>query len=480
MTLRFLLAALLAAPAIVHAQPARQPAPRPVPRPAPRPAAPVAAPDDMAAFERELDALFASGGLTAEQAASRAAGASPTVRRRAAEIEAAAAQLTAAELARVPVVTARASYTRLSPVDPFVIPVGGMSFEIGSLDNAYLAQAQLVVPLSDYLVRFPGLVDAARLGTTAARINRRISEVGAGHEARLAYYEWVRARLQVLIAKRQLLQVQGTLGQVRALADVQRLSRADLLRVESQEAQAEQVVDQLENLEQLRQEQLRLLIGAPAGEPLAIGEDIRGEVAAPGAAELDALMGTARQQRLELKALDTAIQARERQRVAEKANLYPRLSAFASADYANPNQRVFPQADSFELTWSVGAQLTWTLNEALVSRTTDRRLRAETDELRADRENIERGTRIEVLAAQQAVAIAQRALATSQKGLIAAEEGYRVRKELLNAERATAVELVDAETELTRSRITALNARVDLRVARAQLDHALGNDAIRP
>jgi outer membrane protein len=475
MTLRFLLAvALLAASlAPVHAQPARQPAPRPAARPtAPPP------PADDKAFERELDALFASGGITADQAASRAAGASPTVRRRAAELEAAAAQLATAELARVPVVSARASYTRLSPVDPFVIPAGGMSFEIASLDNAYLAQAQLVVPLSDYLVRFPKLIDAARLGTTAARINQRAGEVGAGQDARLAYYEWVRAKLQVLIAKRQLVQVQGTLGQVRALAEVQRLSRADLLRVESQEAQAEQVVDQLENLARLREEQLRLLIGAPAAEPLAIGEDIRGEVAAPGAAAaLDDLMGAARQQRLELKAIDTAIQANERQRSAEKANLLPRVSAFASADYANPNQRVFPQADKFELTWSVGAQLTWTLNDALMSRTTDRRLRAEADQLRADRDNVERGTRLEVLAAQQAVALAQHALATSQKGLLAAEEGYRVRRELLNAERATAVELVDAETELTRARITALNARVDLRVARAQLDHALGNDA---
>jgi len=72
--------------------------------------------------------------------------------------------------------------------------------------------------------------------------------------------------------------------------------------------------------------------------------------------------------------------------------------------------------------------------------------------------------------------IAAHALLTSQKGLAAAEESYRVRKELLNADRATALELVDAETELTRSRITALNARVDLRVARSQLDHALGND----
>ena len=88
-----------------------------------------------------------------------------------------------------------------------------------------------------------------------------------------------------------------------------------------------------------------------------------------------------------------------------------------------------------------------------------------------------RGTRLQILQAQQAVQLAQHALQTSQKGLTASEEGYRVRKELLNAERATAVELVDAETDLTRARITALNARVDLRVALAQLAHALGNDA---
>lgn len=479
MTLRISLVLSLVAATPVFAQPApKQPAPR---QPAPKqPAAPPAAADDMVAFEKDLDALFAKGGLTADQAASRAGAASLAVRRRVAEIDAAVAQLETAELARVPQVSAQLSYTRLSPVVPFRIPLGATPVTIASLQNAYLAEARLVVPLSDYVLRYPKLIDAAKLGAEAARVSKRSSEVSAGQDARLAYYEWVRSRLQVLIATRQLIQVQRTLDQVRALAEVQRLSRADLLRVESQEAQAEQVVDQLENIAQLREEQLRLQIGAPTGEPLAIGEDIRGELAAPVTGSLDEAAGTATRQRLEFKVIDTGIQAKESQRAAETANLLPRLSAFAVTDYADPNLRVFPQKDEFKLTWSVGAQLTWTINDALVSRASDRRLRAEANELRADRENLERGTRIEVLAAQQAVALAQHALATSQKGLVAAEEGYRVRKELLNAERATAVELVDAETELTRSRIAALNARVDLRVARAQLDHAIGNDARAP
>ncbi len=464
MTLRTILAVTLlaAVPGVALAQPAKSPTP-----------------DDMASFDKELDALFTPGGLTSDQAAGKASKVSPTVARSAAEIEVAIAQAQAAELVRVPQVSAKAAYTRLSSLDPvfFGDPSNPMTPRFESLNNIFTVQAQVGVALSDYVLRYPKIIAAARLGMEVARTSQRSTEINAGQDARIAYYEWVRARLQVLIAQRQLAQVQTTLKQVRALAEVQRLSRADLMRVESNEAQADQAVIQLQHLAELREEQLRLLIGAPAGQTLTIGEDIRVALNPPASGQLDALMDTAKKQRLEFKVFDVGIQAKEKQRDAEKANLYPRLSAFAAGEYTNPNQRIFPQEDKFTFTWSVGAQLTWTLNDTLIARTTDRRLRAETNELRADRDTLERGTRVQVLAAQQAVAIAQAALQTSQKGLAAAEEGYRVRRELLNAERATAVELVDAETDLTRARIAALNARVDLRVAMVQLAHALGNDA---
>ncbi len=469
MTLRATLALTLLAVTPALAQPAKPSTPAPAMT---KPATPAAA-DDMQSFDKELDALFTPGGLTSDQAAAKAVSISPSVRRSVAEIDVAIAQAEAAELVRIPQVSAKAAYTRLSPLDP----VNFGTFSIPVLVNVYTVQAQVAVSLSDYVLRYPKLIEAAHLAEEVAKVSRRSSEVNAGQEARIAYYEWVRAKLQVLIAQRQLSQVQATLKQVRALAEVQRLSRADLMRVESNEAQADQAVIQLQNLSALREEQLRLLIDAPEGQALSVGEDIRTDVTAPSAAKLDDLVGSAKAQRLDFKVLDTGIRAKEKQRAAEKAGKYPRLSAFAAAEYTNPNQRIFPQEDKFSLTWSVGAQVTWTLNDALIQGTTDRRLLGETNELRADRQNLERGTRVQVLAAQQAVLIAQAALQTSAKGLAASEEGYRVRRELLNAERATAVELVDAETDLTRARIAALNARVDLRVAMTQLSHALGNDA---
>jgi outer membrane protein TolC len=254
------------------------------------------------------------------------------------------------------------------------------------------------------------------------------------------------------------------------------MSKADLMRVEAEEAGADQVVNSLARLATLREEQLRITIGASPEEPLQIGEDVRQDVAAPEVGELDMSLAKATKERLEFKVLDKGIEAKELQRSSEKASRLPRVSAFFGADYANPNNRIFPLVNRFNFTWQAGVQLSWTLNDTLLAGTTLDRLAAETAELRADRESLLRGTRIEILAAQQAVTLAQLSLVTSQKGLASAEEGYRVRRELLLAERATVVELVDAETVLTRARIAALNARVDLRVAIVQLAHALGQD----
>src|SRR5688572_12213875 len=89
-----------------------------------QPGARPAAADDMAAFEKDLDALFVSGGLTSEQAAARAPRVSPDVQRRAAELDAAVASAQAVELARVPQVGATASYARLSRIDPIMFVPG--------------------------------------------------------------------------------------------------------------------------------------------------------------------------------------------------------------------------------------------------------------------------------------------------------------------------------------------------------------------
>jgi outer membrane protein TolC len=86
------------------------------------------------------------------------------------------------------------------------------------------------------------------------------------------------------------------------------------------------------------------------------------------------------------------------------------------------------------------------------------------------------GLRSEVTATYTAVREADVAVGTTSRGLQAAEESYRIRNELFKVGRATSVELTDAEADLTRARIEAVGARIDQRIARARLEHALGRD----
>src|SRR5690606_12737299 len=118
-------------------------------------------------------------------------------------------------------------------------------------------EATVSVPLSDYLITFPGLLEAARYGERAARLAEQASVVTVQQDARLAYYEWVRARLQVVVARQLVAQVAASLERVQALAEVRAVTRADLLRVQAQQASVSHTLAQLEQLASLREQQLR-------------------------------------------------------------------------------------------------------------------------------------------------------------------------------------------------------------------------------
>jgi outer membrane protein len=483
-------AALFLAAVPAHAQPAPTPPAKPAPaKPAPaKPAvptpaeaakkapAPVTGMGADAAFDQEVAALFGGSGLTADEAARRSATVSPEIKRKAAELAEARARVRSTKLAYVPQVSGSFQYTRLSDIESSVEFMPGVVIDIPVYLNTYSFVAQLGVPLSDYLLRFPHLVKASQAGERAAELGRRSAQLDAATDARVAYYEWVRAQLQAVVARRQLAQVDRTLEQVAALADVQRASRADLLRVQAQRAQAELTVVRTREGVVAAEDYLRILTGAKADETFAIGEDVRAELQLPALEPAPVMADAAMGRRLEAKALDVAIEAIGYQKKTNLADRLPRLDAFASANYDNPNQRAFLGADEFTGTWAAGVKLSWTLNDFLGAGPTGDAQDAQVQQLLADRERLTYGVRSQIIEAKLNVDVAQESLASTAQGLTAAEESYRVRKELLAAERATIVELVDAETELTRARIESINARINLRVALARLRHAAGLD----
>jgi outer membrane protein TolC len=461
-----------------------------------------AAPPPADELAKRLRSIVARpGGLTSDDVGRRAVKNSKQVRAKHAEIAAASAEVDRAFAGWFPKLTLTARYTHLSPVDsgsfgpgggnlvatpspagplppgaPLVaVPASSFSFPV--IQDQYSLQAALLLPVSDYFLRISQSHVAARHGKASADLAHRASELGAVADSKLVYYGWARAKLSHEVAKQGLEQAKSHRNAAKALFDVDRAAKADVLRAESAVASAELLVERSRNLTALAEDRLRTLLDDPPTTRYEIGEDLLGD--APGPAprtEFVALYAEALRNRLELRALEKAGLSLKEQRRAVKSAAYPRLDAFGNAYYQNPNQRYVPQKKEWHATWDVGLQVTWTPNDVLTAGATAAGLAAQHAKLEAERDLLKDALRTEVFDASQSLAEARLATVTAARGVQAAEEAYRARAEQYRLGRASSVDLTDAEVDLSRARLEVINARVGVRIARVKLEHAVGRD----
>jgi len=466
-----------------------------------QPAAPPSPTEPPSASElhaRLREMLGRPGGLTSDQAAARAAQTSLDVRIKEAEMLAAAADVDRALIAYYPRVTLSARYARLSSigdqrlgnvvvapsVGPGPVPPGTPLFnvplELPVALNQYTLQANLTVPLSDYLLRTGQTVAATTETRTAAEIETRATRLSVATQARILYYSWARARLQEVVAAQSVEQARGHHQIAEATYQGGRGSRADVMRAESQLARAELLLERARNLRIVSEEQLRIATHDPGQKPYEIGENLLAPPPDEGKQEtVQKLYQEALRRRLELRAFESGERSLAEQRRATKAGYYPRLDAFGNAYYANPHQRYFPQRDEWNATWDLGVQLTWTPNDLGIASASVDSVDARRARIAAQKAAFRDALRNEVVQTYQAMRETDASMATSERGLAAAEEAYRVRRELYSLGRATTVEIIDAETDVLRARLEMINARIEQRVARARLEHAVGRDVRR-
>ncbi|MDC0746925.1 TolC family protein [Polyangium mundeleinium] len=516
------LALLFGAPAAALAQPA----PAPV-RAEPAPAAPAAAPTPPPpATDRIAEALAPqSGGLTPDEAARLALRIRPSLRVKQAELRAAAARVDQALLNYLPRVTVAAGYTRLSrvenvlgapstayvgtnldPANPQVIPVQegplvsrpcppplsgncvtdiagtaitavqAPAFSFPVLLNSYSLTASISVPISDYVLRISQGYAAASHAESAKKLEVEAEGLTVAADAKVAFYNWVRAKGSAVVATEAVAQAEAHLKDAQLTFSAGLISKADVLRLEAQVAAAQQVEADGNALASLAEEQIRVALALPVGKPLTIGVDVLHASVEPSTVQLAALQDEALARRLEIRALDETEHSLKKQVSLARAGYFPRIDGFAEGQYQNPNQRVFPQTDEFRFTWNAGVRLSWTINDTLTAIPTVTEAQSRVEQIAAQKEQLLQGLKLEVASAHAELKRAEANIDAADRGLAAAEEGLRVQNELFRAGRATGVALVDAEAEVTRARLRRVDARVGILVARTRLEHATGRD----
>jgi outer membrane protein len=457
--------------------------------------APAAAAGNPAFDDRLAAETGVAGGLTAAEAARRAEATSGNVSAGAAEVEAAGAAADQARLGFLPRLAGAVRYTRLSSIEapllgvwvvapgapPGPLPAGAQLVNAPArfpvqVDQTSL-QATLVVPVSDYFLRIGPMYAAAMQTQEAAGFALDAARRRAAAEAMVLYYEWARARLSGVAQEAGVRQARGHLDDVTKVFQAGGASRADVLRVESQLAGAEQAAAQAAALTGALEARLRVAMHVPEAGRLAIGESLAADLDSPIAArDLDVLTAEAERRRPEVRGLDATAAALGLQARAAAGAAAPALTLSGEVDDADPNPRYLPSPDRFAATWSVTAQVSWSPSDAAVSLQAQRGLRARQTATSQQRRAVVDLVRSEIATALQAADTAASAQLNGARAARSAEESYRMRRSLFQNGRATSVELTDAETELTRARLAVISARIDARIADVAFMHAVGRD----
>ena len=446
-------------------------------------------------LEERLRALSSGRGLTAAETARRTVARSPTLEAKKRAIEATNAGVTQAKAGYWPRLNVSASYTRLSDIEAPTLGGGGgrlvvtpaangtvnptptiaadASFPV-VLDN-YVFAAKLSVPISDYFLRTGNSVGAANRSHEASKFEEMATRSDLERNARVAYYQWVRAQANELIAEQTLEQAKGHYADTKNSFEAGLVSKADVLRLETEVKGAELFRERARHGVELGAIGLGVLMGDPPGTKYEVGEDVFAPAPAleklptPAAAYAEAVA-----HRHELKALERAEAAlREQAKVVRAAN-YPRLDAVANAMYANPNPRYFPQREEFHGTWDAGIALSYTPTDIPGAQSQTSVIEARALEVAAQRRAFYEALRLDVNQVLRLAVEARFEIGVSRDAAASAEESYRVRRELYRAGRATTVEVTDAETSLARARSALVDAHIAGRIALVELDHTLG------
>jgi outer membrane protein TolC len=432
-------------------------------------------------LEAKLASMQTGNGLTADQAAQRALVNNVDVSAKQKSLAAADAEVDATTAQFLPKLTLIAAYTRLNKFHQPPIVFNGTPVDGDALfpviPNNYNLEAQLNVPISDYVLRLSNAMAGANHGKNAAKLDEAATRLSVARDARVYYYQWIRAQGASYVAEQALEAARGHAMDAKNAFDAGLVSRADVLRAVSQEKGAELTVAHWKNNVSMATEQLRVAMGDSEKTNYDIGENILTDLPPYDVpTNADAAYAEALEHRIEMKQLGESEAALREQASAARAGAYPRLDAHADANYANPNSRYAPPAAVWHPTWNAGVTLTWTPTDIFGASAQSKVSEAHADEVASKRGALKNGLRIETTQAINALAEANFGLEASREGLAAAEENYRVRRELYRAGKATIVEVTDAETELTRARLDVVNSHVDVRIARVALAHALGRD----
>jgi len=410
--------------------------------------------------------------LTLAEAVARARAASPRLARLVALEDAADASRRGARAERLPTLGLTGAYSRNSNVEEFVVPQPGQPDLVvfPNLPNQWSTRAEINLPVYTG-GRVGASIDATAAQHDAARHDRIAGGADLDLEVASSYWNLAALREGERVLREAIASYEAHLKDATNLFETGMAARNDLLAVQVERDRAEldrlqaEVEAEVENANLVR---LLHLPPATRVEPVAEGDTHDPD------ADVETLVGPALDARAEVRSLRARVAAADASIKVARASALPQASVQGRYDYANPSQRIFPLEGVWRDTWSLGIGVSWTAFDGGRTSAATARARAQAEATRRELDDLEQRIRLEVTARALAVRTARASQRVAARSVEAARENVKVSPDRYQAGGSPSSDLLDAETRLLRAGLDETRATTRLRVAKAQLDRAVG------
>jgi adhesin transport system outer membrane protein len=185
---------------------------------------------------------------------------------------------------------------------------------------------------------------------------------------------------------------------------------------------------------------------------------------------LDDAIAVARADNPTLNASLAAVTEAAESRRAARADYYPSFAVVAGANYEKDTDLV----EGVRTDVSVLLRATWNLFDGFATDAAAAEAAAAYRRSRSDYDALERRVVEAVRTSWHALRTAREREALLENGVVIAEQVFEMRRKLRAAGRETAINVLDAEDELTKAKIAQTNATADARLATYRLHAAIG------
>jgi outer membrane protein TolC len=374
--------------------------------------------------------------------------------------------------ASMPSISFLGGYTRTNHVDEFrIVQLGQVVNIYPDVPDNYRTRVDLNWPIYS-----AGRTDALERSAEAERKATEEDIVAARSDLRLEVTRAFWALVSAVESEHVLARALDTIGahvrDLRSRFDQGLIAPNEVLIAEAQQSRQRVLAIEASNLRGVSEADLRRLIGIDTPdriEPLAVLESAPLPVSG-----IEGLVGEARAQRAERRALEERLTASRAREEAVAAEARPQVGVTAGYDYMRPNPHIFPRAAEWQDSWDASVNVSWLLWDGGRRRAQQAEAVAASRAVVARVAEFDRQVSFEVQQRRLELDSSRAAIDAAADGVRSAVEAQRVVTERFRAGVVTSTDVLDAEQAVLAAELDLTRSRVNARMAEARLARAVG------